>query len=66
MLGEGLLDAYFGFSFSNIHLFSHGYWAVGINLGGADVFDMIFITGLLAVIVDGILVHHKKSKEKHS
>ncbi len=179
VLGEGLLDAYVGFSFSNMHLFSHGYWAVGINLGGAvipiilsvyliiknkiklslvflgviivaiiaffvttpipekgivsvfpywilpaifasfasiflswknfrqaaplayisgaigvligadflhlpellshpikeltpaviggaDVFDMIFITGLLAVIVDGILVHHKKSKEKHS
>ena len=179
ILGEGLLDAYIGFSFSNIHLFSHGYWAVGINLGGAvipiilsiyliiknkiklsivflgviivavvaffvtvpipekgivsifpyrllpaifasfasiflswknfrqaaplayisgvigvligadflhlpellnypikemtpaviggaDVFDMIFITGLLAVIADGILVHHKKSKEKHS
>ncbi|MCX6666714.1 MAG: DUF1614 domain-containing protein [Euryarchaeota archaeon] len=179
ILGEGLLDAYVGFSFSNIRLFSHGYWVVGINLGGAvipiilsvyliiknkiklsmvflgviivaiiaffvttpipekgivsvfpywllpaifasfasiflswenfrqaaplayisgaigvligadflhlpellshpikemtpaviggaDVFDMIFITGLLAVIADGILVHHKKSKEKHS
>ena len=179
ILGKGLIDDYVGFSFSNMHLFSYGYWAVGINaggaiipvilciyliiknklklsrvllgiiivaiiaffvtrpipkigivsifpywllpavfasfasiflswenfrqaaplayvsgalgvlmgadflhlpellkypinetthavIGGADVFDMIFITGLLAVIVDGILVHHKKSKEKYS
>jgi len=179
VLGRGLIDNYVGFSFSDIRLFSYGYWAVGINLGGAvipiilsiyliiknkiklsmvflgviivaiiaffattpipekgivsvfpywllpaifasfasiflswknfrqaaplayvsgvlgvligadflhlpkllsypikemtpaviggaDVFDMIFITGLLAVIADGILVHHTKSKEKHS
>jgi len=179
ILGKGLIDNYVGFSFSNIHLFSYGFWAVGINtggaiipvilsiyliiknklklsrlflgiiivtiiaffvttpipekgivsvfpywllpaifasfasiflswknfrqaaplayisgaigvligadflhlpellnypikemtpavIGGADVFDMIFITGLLAVIADGILVYHKKSKEKHS
>jgi len=33
-------------------------------IGGADVFDMVFITGLLAVIADGVLVYHKKSKER--
>lgn len=179
LLGEGFIDKYVGFSFSNVHLFSYGYWALGLNvggvvipvilsiyliiknklklskvlfgtiivaiiaffvtqpipekgivsffpywllpaifaglasiflsrknfrqaaplayisgtlgvlmgadflhlpellsypikqstpavIGGADVFDMIFITGLLAVIVDGILMYHKKSMEKHS
>ena len=29
-------------------------------IGGAVVFDMIFITGILAVIVDGILIYQEK------
>lgn len=35
-------------------------------IGGANVFDMVFITGVLAVIVDGILMQRQKSKEKAS
>ena len=30
-------------------------------IGGANVFDMVFITGILAVIVDGILMYKQKS-----
>lgn len=33
-------------------------------IGGANVFDMVFITGILAVIVDGILMYQQKSKER--
>jgi uncharacterized membrane protein len=33
-------------------------------IGGADVFDMIFITGIIAVLVDGILMYKQKSKQK--
>ena len=29
-------------------------------IGGANVFDMVFITGILAVIVDGILIYQEK------
>jgi uncharacterized membrane protein len=29
-------------------------------IGGANVFDMVFITGILAVIVDGILMYRRK------
>lgn len=29
-------------------------------IGGANVFDMVFITGILAVIVDGILMYKQK------
>ena len=32
-------------------------------IGGADVFDMIFITGILAVIVDGIFMYRQRTKE---
>jgi len=32
-------------------------------IGGAAVFDMIFITGILAVAVDGILMFRQKKKE---
>ena len=32
-------------------------------IGGADVFDMIYITGILAVILDGIIMFHQRSKE---
>lgn len=35
-------------------------------IGGANVFDMVFITGILAVIVDGILMYRQKSKERLS
>ena len=31
-------------------------------IGGANVFDMIFITGVLAVIVDGIFMQKQRSK----
>jgi len=31
-------------------------------IGGANVFDMVFITGILAVIVDGILIYQEKRK----
>jgi uncharacterized membrane protein len=31
-------------------------------IGGANVFDMVFITGILAVIVDGIIMFKQKSK----
>lgn len=30
-------------------------------IGGANVFDMVFLTGILAVIVDGILIVQKRS-----
>ena len=33
-------------------------------IGGANVFDMVFITGILAVVVDGIIMFRQKSKEK--
>ena len=29
-------------------------------IGGANVFDMVFLTGILAVIVDGILIVQKR------
>ena len=29
-------------------------------VGGASVFDMVFITGILAVIIDGILLHQER------
>jgi uncharacterized membrane protein len=32
-------------------------------IGGADVFDMIYITGILAVILDGIIMYKQKTKE---
>lgn len=32
-------------------------------IGGANVFDMIYITGILAVILDGILMYRQRSKE---
>jgi len=35
-------------------------------IGGANVFDMVFITGILAVIVDGLLMYRQKSKESTS
>lgn len=31
-------------------------------IGGADVFDMIFITGIIAVILDGFIMFHQRSK----
>ena len=31
-------------------------------IGGAVIFDMVFITGILAVIVDGILIYQEKRK----
>ena len=31
-------------------------------IGGASVFDMVFITGILAVIVDGILIQQERRK----
>ncbi len=31
-------------------------------IGGANVFDMVFVTGILAVIVDGILIYQEKRK----
>ena len=31
-------------------------------IGGANVFDMIFITGILAVIVDGILMYRQRKQ----
>jgi len=30
-------------------------------IGGANVFDMVFITGILAVVVDGIILFRKRS-----
>jgi uncharacterized membrane protein len=33
-------------------------------IGGAVVFDMIYITGILAVIVDGIIMFKQRSREK--
>lgn len=32
-------------------------------IGGANVFDMIYLTGLLAVIVDGIIMFKQRAKE---
>ena len=31
-------------------------------IGGAVIFDMVFITGILAVIIDGILIYQEKRK----
>ena len=33
-------------------------------IGGASVFDMVFITGILAVIVDGILLYRQRATVK--
>ncbi len=33
-------------------------------IGGANVFDMVFITGILAVIVDGLFMYQKKTRDK--
>ena len=35
-------------------------------IGGANVFDMVFVTGVLAVIVDGVLMQRQKTKVKAS
>lgn len=35
-------------------------------IGGADVFDMIFITGIIAVIVDGLVMFRQRLKSKKS
>lgn len=32
-------------------------------IGGANVFDMVYITGLIAVIVDGFIMYKQRSKE---
>jgi len=32
-------------------------------IGGANVFDMIYITGIIAVIIDGILLFRQRTKE---
>lgn len=32
------------------------------TIGGADVFDMIFITGVIAVVVDGIIMFRQRSR----
>ena len=32
-------------------------------IGGADVFDMIFITGVIAVVLDGLIMFRQRSKE---
>ena len=34
-------------------------------IGGANVYDMIYITGILAVILDGIIMYRQRSKEGH-
>ncbi len=34
-------------------------------IGGASIFDMVFITGILAVIVDGVLVYQKRKRESY-
>jgi len=33
-------------------------------IGGASVFDMVFITGILAVFLDGLLTLQQKKKKK--
>jgi len=33
-------------------------------IGGANVFDMIFVTGILAVMIDGIILYEQKRKNK--
>ena len=32
-------------------------------IGGADVFDMIFMTGVIAVVLDGLIMFRQRSKE---
>jgi len=32
-------------------------------IGGASVFDMVFITGILAVIIDGLIIYQDKRKD---
>jgi uncharacterized membrane protein len=34
-------------------------------IGGAVVFDMVFITGILAVIVDGMFIYQKRFQQKN-
>jgi len=36
---------------------------VSAVIGGANVFDMIFITGIIAVVVDGIILFRQRMKE---
>lgn len=33
-------------------------------IGGANVFDMVFITGILAVFLDGLLLYHQRRKKE--
>jgi uncharacterized membrane protein len=35
-------------------------------IGGANVFDMVFITGILAVVVDGVLMYRQRAKQLSS
>jgi uncharacterized membrane protein len=35
-------------------------------IGGANVFDMVFITGILAVIIDGLIIFQDKRREANS
>ncbi len=37
--------------------------SVNAVIGGANVFDMIFITGIIAVVLDGILMFRQRKKE---
>ena len=35
-----------------------------VAIGGASVFDMVFLTGILAVIIDSVLMFGQKRREK--
>jgi uncharacterized membrane protein len=35
-------------------------------IGGANVFDMVFITGILAVVIDGLFIYQDKGKDTNS
>ena len=33
-------------------------------IGGADVFDMIFITGIIAVVLDGLIMFRQRKNDR--
>jgi len=37
--------------------------SINAIIGGADVFDMIFLTGVIAVVLDGFIMFHQRRKE---
>ncbi len=61
---SGSLGVLVGADFLHLpELLSHqNYQVTNAVIGGANVFDMIFITGILAVILDGVIMFRQRAK----